>query len=130
MPFAAKTGELTDVPVILDAGVLAVTTPDDDYVELVSAKADIVGNRKSFDSGYGPDFSTTLAAGNYLIISLDQETPITIVGGGAARSRSCRRASRSRSSAQERKGRPSGETKKGGAGRAASYFSVRRWLKP
>ncbi|WP_240229622.1 vWA domain-containing protein [Devosia lacusdianchii] len=81
VPFTVKTGELTDVPVILDAGVLAVTTPGDDYVELVSAKADIAGNRKSFDYGYGPDFSTTLAAGDYLIISLDQETPITIVGG-------------------------------------------------
>lgn len=81
VPFTIKTAELTEVPFVLDAGVLAVTTPGDDYVELVSAKADIAGNRKSFDYGYGPDFSTTLAAGDYLIISLDQETPITIVGG-------------------------------------------------
>lgn len=53
----------------------------DDYVELVSANADIRGNRKSFDYGYGPEYVTTLAAEDYLIMSLDKQTPITIKGG-------------------------------------------------
>jgi Ca-activated chloride channel family protein len=86
MPFSVKTAEKTAVTIVLDAGVLAVTTPTDNYVELVSATKDIKGNRQSFDYGYGPSFETTLKAGDYVILSRDAagadfETPVTIVGG-------------------------------------------------
>ncbi|MET3897594.1 Ca-activated chloride channel family protein [Devosia sp. UYZn731] len=86
IPFSVKTAEKTDVTIVLDAGVLAVTTPADNYVELFSATKDIKGNRQSFDYGYGPSFETTLKAGDYVILSrdaagVDFETPVTIVAG-------------------------------------------------
>ncbi|MDB5527852.1 MAG: hypothetical protein JWR51_955 [Devosia sp.] len=86
IPFSVKTAEKTDVTIVLDAGVLAVTTPADNYVELFSATKDIKGNRESFDYGYGPSFETTLKAGDYVILSRDAagtdfETPVTIVAG-------------------------------------------------
>jgi len=85
IPFNVVTGERTDIPVELNAGVLAVTTPADDYVEIFSSTKDIAGNRKSFDYGYGPEFQTTLAAGDYVVFSkqddVESETPLTIKAG-------------------------------------------------
>ena len=66
----------------MDAGVLVVTTPGDNYVEVLSASKNLEGNRKSFDYGYGPGFQTTLAAGDYVVATkigdAVSETPITI----------------------------------------------------
>lgn len=85
VPFSIKTAEVTDVPLVLDAGILVVKTPGDDYVELVGAQKTIEGIRKSFDYGYGPEFTTTLAAGDYVVLSKvgegETETPITIKAG-------------------------------------------------
>lgn len=85
IPFSVATGERTDVPVVLDAGVLAVTTPSDNYVEIRSPNKDIAGNVVSFDYGYGPDYQTTLKAGDYVVFSskdgAESETPITIKAG-------------------------------------------------
>ncbi|MEO5806854.1 VWA domain-containing protein [Devosia sp.] len=81
VPFSIKTGERTDVTLVLDAGVVAFTTPGDDYIEVLGAKKDIKGNRESFDYGYGPAFETTLKAGDYVIKSLDKETPLTVPAG-------------------------------------------------
>ena len=85
VPFSVAVAERTDTPVILDAGVLAVTTPSDDYVEIRSPKKDIAGNVVSFDYGYGPEVQTTLKAGDYVVYSkkddVESETPITIKAG-------------------------------------------------
>lgn len=85
IPFSVATGERTDVPVMLDAGVLAVTTPTDNYVEIRSPTKDIAGNVVSFDYGYGPNYQTTLKAGDYVVFSskdgAESETPITIKAG-------------------------------------------------
>jgi Ca-activated chloride channel family protein len=85
VPFSIKTAEVTDVPLVLDAGILVVKTPGDDYVELLGGQKTIEGNRKSFDYGYGPEFTTTLAAGDYVVLSKigdgEAETPITIKAG-------------------------------------------------
>lgn len=85
IPFSVKTGERTDIAVELDAGVLAVTTPTDDYVEIRSPTKDIAGNVQSFDYGYGPNVQTTLKAGDYIVYSkkgdVESETPITIKAG-------------------------------------------------
>lgn len=84
--FSVATGERTDVPVVLDAGVLAVTTPSDEYVEIRSPTKDIAGNVKSFDYGYGPQYQTTLKAGDYIVHTSkgdsESDTPITIKAGG------------------------------------------------
>lgn len=85
VPFTVAVAERTDAPVILDAGVLQVTTPSDDYVEIFSSAKDIAGNRKSFDYGYGPEVQTTLKAGDYVVYSkkddVESETPVTIKAG-------------------------------------------------
>ena len=85
IPFSVTTGERTDIAVLLDAGVLAVTTPTDDYVEIRSPTKDIAGNIKSFDYGYGPNVQTTLKAGDYIVYTkkddVESETPITIKAG-------------------------------------------------
>ncbi|QDZ10758.1 vWA domain-containing protein [Devosia ginsengisoli] len=84
-PFSIKTAELTEVPLVLDAGILAVTTPGDNYVEVFGAAKSIDGSRKSFDYGYGPEFQTTLPDGDYVVFTRigdgESETPITIKGG-------------------------------------------------
>lgn len=85
VPFSVKTGERVEVPIVMDAGTLAVTTPGDNYVEILSATKNIEGNRQSFDYGYGPEFQTTLAAGDYVVAATIgdavTETPVTIKGG-------------------------------------------------
>ena len=85
VPFTVAVAERTDAPVILDAGVLQVTTPSDDYVEFFSTSKDIAGNRTSFGYGYGPNVQTTLKAGDYVVLSkkddVETETPVTIKAG-------------------------------------------------
>jgi Ca-activated chloride channel family protein len=85
VPFSVKTGERVEVSIIMDAGILVVTTPGDNYVEVFSGTENIEGNRKSYDYGYGPEFQTTLTAGDYLIATTIDgtvtESPVTIKGG-------------------------------------------------
>lgn len=79
--FSIKADTSLDIPLVIDAGVVAITTPGDDYVEILGAKKDITGKRVSFDYGYGPNFETTLKAGDYVIHSLDKDTPLTVPAG-------------------------------------------------
>jgi len=85
VPFSVKTGERVEVPVVMDAGILAVTTPSDELVEIFGAAKNLEGNRQSFDYGYGPDLQTTLPAGDYIVATrfgdAVTETPVTIKGG-------------------------------------------------
>ena len=85
VPFSIKTAELTEVALVLDAGILAVATPGDNYVEVFGAAKSIDGSRKSFDYGYGPDFQTTLPDGDYIVFTRigegESETPVTVKGG-------------------------------------------------
>ncbi|SMQ66405.1 Ca-activated chloride channel family protein [Devosia lucknowensis] len=85
IPFDVATGERTDVAIVLDAGVLNVVAPNGDYIEVLSAKPDIAGNRESFDYGFGPEWMTTLKAGDYLVRTdkndATSETALTITAG-------------------------------------------------
>jgi Ca-activated chloride channel family protein len=85
VPFSVKTGERVEVPVVMDAGILVVATPGDNYVEVFSATKNLEGNRKSFDYGYGPEFQTTLTSGDYVVVTTIgdgvTESPVTIKGG-------------------------------------------------
>lgn len=82
VPFSVAVAERTDVPLVLDAGVLVVTAPNGDYIEVFAVNEDIAGNRKSFDYGFGPEWLTTLPAGDYLIHTdkngVTSDTEITI----------------------------------------------------
>jgi len=85
VPFTVKTGERVEVNIIMDAGVLLVTTPSDNFVEVLSVTKNIEGDRKSFDRAFGPEFNTTLAAGDYIVATTFgdaiTETPVTIKAG-------------------------------------------------
>ena len=52
----------------LNAGALAVSAPNGDYVEVFSAKKDIQGNRASFGGTYDMAATRTLPAGDYHIV--------------------------------------------------------------
>lgn len=67
-PFSLTSGQQKDVSVTLDAGVLAVTAPGASQIEILEAKKDIQGNRKSIDTGYGDQYQVTLPAGDYVIV--------------------------------------------------------------
>lgn len=85
VPFSVNSGERVEVPILLNAGILVVTTPGDDYVEIFGVTKNIEGKRRSYDYGYGPEFQTTLAAGDYIIASTIggsvTETPFSIEAG-------------------------------------------------
>ncbi len=85
-PFSITTGERTEVSAILGAGVVAITAPGTDKVEVFGAKTDIQGNRKSFTYGLGGALETTLTAGDYVVVASPaegepKETTISVVAG-------------------------------------------------
>jgi Ca-activated chloride channel family protein len=67
-PLSIKAAEGVTVDVPLNAGVLATTIGDGDYLEVFAPKKDIQGNRKSFGGSYGPTISRTLPAGDYHLV--------------------------------------------------------------
>ncbi|MGB4910390.1 MAG: VWA domain-containing protein [Tabrizicola sp.] len=85
VPFSIKVGERTEITVPLNAGVAAFTTPTDEFIEILAAKADINGNRAALAYSYGPSWQTTLPAGDYVVkISKNDksaETPLTVKAG-------------------------------------------------
>ena len=66
-PFTVKSGELTEVSVPLNAGVLFVDAPGAYYIEVLGKK-DIQGNRPSFSGVYDVTTNRTLTAGDYHVL--------------------------------------------------------------
>lgn len=87
IPFTIKAGEMADVSVNLNAGVLAITAPGANFIEIFSAKKDIQGNRKSVSNHYGAEWQETLPAGDYAIAvtyegdTAPKEKPATVKAG-------------------------------------------------
>lgn len=67
IPFTVKAGERAEVTVNFNAGVLAITAPGANFIEILSAEKDIQGNRKSVSNNYGAEWQETLPAGDYVI---------------------------------------------------------------
>jgi Ca-activated chloride channel family protein len=67
-PFSIKAGELTEVTVPLNAGVLFIEAPGAYYIEVQAGKKDIQGNRASFSGVYDVTSNRTLPAGDYHVI--------------------------------------------------------------
>jgi Ca-activated chloride channel family protein len=67
-PFTVKVGERVEANVELNAGVLAISAPGADFIEVFGAAKDIQGNRKGFGYHYGEEFQTTLPAGDYVVV--------------------------------------------------------------
>jgi Ca-activated chloride channel homolog len=85
VPFTVKVGERTDITAPLNAGIVAFTTPADQFIELLAAKPDINGNRAALAYSYGPSWQTALPAGDY-VVKVSQgdkasETPVTVKAG-------------------------------------------------
>jgi Ca-activated chloride channel homolog len=85
VPFAVKVGERVDVPVILNAGVLAITATGANSIEVLDGKVDITGNRKSRAFEYTEATSLVAPGGDYLIQVTRGETVVeataTVVPG-------------------------------------------------
>jgi Ca-activated chloride channel family protein len=67
-PFSVIAGELTEVTVNLDAGVLFVDAPGAYYIEVQAGKKDIQGNRESFSGVYDVTSNRTLPASDYHVV--------------------------------------------------------------
>jgi Ca-activated chloride channel family protein len=67
-PLSIKAGEGGDLNIDLNAGALAVTAPNGNYVEVFAAKKDIQGNRASFGGSYDMAATRTLPPGDYHIV--------------------------------------------------------------
>ena len=87
-PFTVQTGERSDVKVVLNAGVVAISAPGASTIEIFSAAKDIQGNRKEFGLTYGESHQTTLPAGDYAIVATrgdkKAETSATVKAGERA----------------------------------------------
>jgi Ca-activated chloride channel family protein len=83
-PFTVKGGERVDVPVILNAGVLAMTATGATELQ-VFGKKDINGNAKSVYHDYADTGSIVLPPGDYTIIATrgeaSTETQATVKAG-------------------------------------------------
>jgi len=84
--FEVKAGPPTEVIVVLDAGILAVTAPGGDYLELLGTEKDIYGERTSIANTYGESWQLAVPAGDYILKvrktdGSESETPVTIRAG-------------------------------------------------
>lgn len=86
-PFSVAVGELTGVKVNLNAGVVAISAADADNYRIYEDKKNIQGERKQVAYGFGDTFQTTLAAGDYVVVTdfksdkADSETPFSVNAG-------------------------------------------------
>lgn len=84
-PFTIKPGERSDIVVVLNAGVAAITAPGAEGIRFETAKADINGKRKEMGYTFGETYQTTLPAGDYVAIvrrgEASSETPFTVRAG-------------------------------------------------
>ncbi len=67
-PFTVKVGERVEVDAVLNAGVLVISAPGANHIEVFSSKKDIQGKRADFGHAYAEEHQTTLPAGDYAIV--------------------------------------------------------------
>ncbi|MCU0800532.1 MAG: VWA domain-containing protein [Rhodobacteraceae bacterium] len=79
-PFTVKVGERADIPVLLNAGVLFVSAPGANVIEVLDAKADIQGNRISRAYEYTEAGTFTAPAGDYLVRVTRGEVTVEATG--------------------------------------------------
>lgn len=66
--FSVKAGERSEVAVVLNAGIVAVTAPNGTAIELMGSKVNLAGKRPSFYTHYGPELVLTMPAGDYVAL--------------------------------------------------------------
>lgn len=68
VPFTVKAGERLEVPVILNAGIAAITAPNANAIEILGAKPGLDGKRPSVYTHFGTDLVVTLTAGDHVAL--------------------------------------------------------------
>jgi Ca-activated chloride channel family protein len=67
VPFDLVAGPPAEVSVVLNAGLLALTAPGGDRLEILSSQKDIYGKQEVIATSYGESWSIALPAGAYTI---------------------------------------------------------------
>lgn len=88
-PFTVKVGELQDVKIAMNAGVLAIDAPGASKIEIFETRKDINGNRKSLGYAYDQKYQATIPAGDYAVVSeksdnSSKEGTVTVKAGERA----------------------------------------------
>lgn len=68
-PFSVAAGGRTEVQVVLDAGVAAISAPGARKIDILGKAPDIQGNRPAFGQAYGETHQETLPAGSYVAVA-------------------------------------------------------------
>jgi Ca-activated chloride channel homolog len=72
--FTVKSGERVEIKAVLNAGVLAITAPGANSIEVLDAKADLSGNRKTHSFNYDAEKTLIAPGGDYLVVVMRGET--------------------------------------------------------
>ena len=88
-PFTIKAGEHQELKVAMNAGVLAITAPGAEKIEIFEPKKNIDGNRKSVGYAYDQKYQTAIPAGDYVVVagksdSSSKESTVTVKAGARA----------------------------------------------
>ncbi|MCX7645543.1 MAG: VWA domain-containing protein [Rhodobacteraceae bacterium] len=68
-PFSVAAGGRTEVQVVLNAGVAAISAPGAQRIDILGKAPDIQGNRPDFGQAYGETHQETLPAGSYVAVA-------------------------------------------------------------
>jgi Ca-activated chloride channel family protein len=67
VPVTVKGDERVEPKVVLNAGVLAISAPGGDRLDILGAEKDIQGKQKSFGTNYGEAWQIVMPEGEYVI---------------------------------------------------------------
>ncbi len=65
--FEVSAAKVTEVPVIVEAGILAITAPGAEALELFKAEKNIMGERESVAYAYGESWTLAAPSGDYVL---------------------------------------------------------------
>ncbi len=67
IPVTVKGNERVEPRVVLGAGVIAISAPGGDRIDILGVEKDISGRQKQFGTNYGEAWQTVLPAGDYVL---------------------------------------------------------------
>jgi Ca-activated chloride channel homolog len=85
--FVVEAGRRTDIQVVLNAGVAAISAPGARRIDVFDASTDIAGNRRRLDGAYSAELQVTIPAGEFVtVVDYDggrarQETTFSVTAG-------------------------------------------------
>jgi Ca-activated chloride channel family protein len=82
MPITIEPDALSEPAVNVNAGILAITAPGGDRIDILGATKDIAGKRKDFGTNYGEGWQIALPEGDYVVKVRKKDK--SVVEGAAA----------------------------------------------